>query len=249
MIEKRSKTRQPGKGKMPFGRAARKKDARHSHMGRAAHVGARSGKEPLFVVRDSPIHGRGVYATRRIRKGTRIAEYLGERISHDEADDRYAAKEDDGHTFLFVVNDEVCIDATYDGNDARFINHSCDPNCESNIEDDRVFVDAIRTIEAGEELGYDYSLTWESTDDPQDLQLYNCRCGALECRGTMLSPEPVDFEEKKKDKKKKKKKNKKDKKDAKESKKDRKKNKRKEKKKDKKKDKKKAGKKNKKKQK
>ncbi len=208
-------TRKAGKKRKAAESGSRKKATRHSHMNRAAHVGPVSGKEPMYVVRRSPIHGRGVYATRRIPKGTRIAEYLGERISHEEADARYAAKADDGHTFLFVVNKKICIDATEEGNDARFINHSCDPNCESNIEEKRVFIDAIRSIEPGEELGYDYALTWEGTDDPEDLELYSCRCGAAECRGTMLSPEPVDVEEKKqkkKDKKKDKKKQKKDKK-------------------------------------
>ena len=139
------------------------------------------GREPLVVVRNSSIHGRGVYAARRIRKGTRIIEYLGERISHDDADARYEMKaDDDGHTFLFVVDDDICIDAGVGGNAARFINHKCDANCETVIENRRVFIEAIRTIEPGEELGYDYQLTWESTDDPAELQLYACRCGAAE---------------------------------------------------------------------
>ncbi len=132
-----------------------------------------------FEVRRSRIHGRGVYATRRIPVGTRVIEYLGERISHEEADARYEDKgDDDGHTFLFVVDDDICIDAGVDGNEARYINHSCDANCETIIEDGRVFIDAIRDIRPGEELGYDYQLTWESTDDPAELALYVCRCGA-----------------------------------------------------------------------
>jgi len=147
----------------------------------------------MFSVRRSRIHGSGVYAARRIRKGTRIVEYLGERISHDEADARYEAKgDDDGHTFLFVVNDRVVIDAGVDGNDARYINHSCDPNCETVIEGGRVFIEAVRTIRPGEELGYEYGLTWESTDDPEELANYSCRCGAKTCRGTMLDEEPLD---------------------------------------------------------
>jgi SET domain-containing protein len=150
-------------------------------------------REPMFEVRRSRIHGRGVYATRRIRKGTRVIEYVGERISHEEADARYDRKgEDDGHTFLFVVNDDLCIDAGVGGNAARFINHSCNANCETVIEDDRVFIDAIRTIQPGDELGYDYQLTWESTDDPAELELYACRCGAPQCRGTMLDVTPLD---------------------------------------------------------
>ena len=130
---------------------------------------------------------------RPIKKGTRIIEYLGERISHAEADRRYERKgEDDGHTFLFIASKRTVIDAGVNGNEARFINHSCDPNCETVIENGRVFIEAIRRIKPGEELGYDYQLTWESTDDPVELALYACRCGAKQCRGTMLDREPLD---------------------------------------------------------
>jgi SET domain-containing protein len=148
---------------------------------------------PLIEARDSAIHGRGVYAVAPIRKGTRIIEYLGERISHAEADRRYEIKGDDnGHTFLFIASNRTVIDAGVDGNDARFINHCCAPNCETVIENGRVFIDAVRNIKPGEELGYDYQLTWESTDDPAELALYACRCGAKKCRGTMLDLEPTD---------------------------------------------------------
>jgi len=147
----------------------------------------------MIVVRNSRIHGCGVYATRPIRKGTRIIEYLGERVSHAEADRRYDDRPgDDGHTFLFVVDGRTVIDAGVGGNDARFINHRCDANCETVIEDRRVFIEAIRDIEPGEELGYDYQLTWETTDDAEDLALYACRCGSPGCRGTMLDPQPLD---------------------------------------------------------
>ena len=170
----------------------------HAHMRRAkaAHSGAE--ENPYVVVRQSKIHGRGVYAKRRIRKGTRIIEYVGDRISHEVTDARYELKpEDDGHTFLFVVDDDICIDAGVGGNAARYINHKCDANCETIIEDRRVFIEAIRTIEPGEELGYDYQLTWESTDDPEELKLYACRCGAANCRGTMLDREPLDVKRRK----------------------------------------------------
>jgi len=146
----------------------------------------------LIEVRESKIHGRGVYAIAPIRRGTRIIEYLGERISHAEADRRYDTKDDDGHTFLFIASRRTVIDAGVDGNGARFINHSCAPNCETVIERSRVFIDAIRNIKPGDELGYDYQLTWESTDEPAELALYSCRCGAPKCRGTMLDREPVD---------------------------------------------------------
>jgi SET domain-containing protein len=159
---------------------------------------------PLVEARNSQIHGRGVYAIMPIKKGARVIEYLGERISHAEADARYEKKgDDDGHTFLFIASNRTVIDAGVDGNDARFINHSCNPNCETVIENSRVFIDAIRNIKVGEELGYDYQLTWESTDDPAELALYACRCGAKKCRGTMLDKEPTDVRDSKKKTKKK----------------------------------------------
>lgn len=153
---------------------------------------------PLIETRRSNIHGTGVYAVAPIKKGTRIIEYIGERISHAEADRRYELKgQDDGHTFLFIASSRTVIDATNEGNDARYVNHHCDPNCETVIENGRVFVEAIRNIKPGEELGYDYQLTWESTDDPAELANYACRCGAKQCRGTMLDRVPLDKQKKK----------------------------------------------------
>ena len=146
-------------------------------------------RRPLYRVRRSRVHGLGVFATRRIRKGTRIVEYLGERISHREADHRHAAKSpDDNHTFLYIVDRGVVIDAGVNGNDARFINHGCDPNCESVTEDRRIYIEAIQTIQPGEELKYDYSIGRDRDDPPNIDEIYACRCGAGECRGTMLWP-------------------------------------------------------------
>ena len=109
-------------------------------------------RAPLFEVRHSPIHGYGVFALRRIRKGTTVTEYLGDRISHAEADRRYESKTaDDNHTFLFTVDGRTVIDGGVGGNDARYINHGCDPNCESATANRRVFIEAIRTIEPGDE--------------------------------------------------------------------------------------------------
>jgi SET domain-containing protein len=192
--------KRPTKSKTP----RKSKVSHHAHMRTASHVDGVYAPGPLFEVRRSKIHGRGVYALRRIPKGTRIVEYLGERISHAVADARYEAQgKDDGHTFLFVVDDETCIDAGVKGNAARFINHGCDANCETEIEGGRVFIDARRDIEPGEELGYDYSLTWVSTDDPAELALYACRCGSSKCRGTMLDPEALDQKQAKRRKKRK----------------------------------------------
>jgi len=150
---------------------------------------AKTGKPPLIKVRRSKVHGLGVFATRAIRKGKRIIEYLGERVTHAEADRRYDGKhESDNHTFLFIVDRKTVIDAGVGGNDARFINHSCDPNCESVTEDRRVFIEAIRTIAVGEELAYDYQIQRDDDDPPNVDEVFGCRCGAKSCRGTMLWP-------------------------------------------------------------
>ena len=157
----------------------------------------------LIKVRRSKVHGQGVFALQRIRKGTRIIEYVGDRISHARANRRYDDHdENDNHTFLFAVDRNVVIDATVGGNDSRFINHSCDPNCESNIETRRVFVDAIRTIEPGEELNYDYQIGRERDDPPNVDVIYACRCGAQSFRGTMLWPPKRPLARTKKKKKK-----------------------------------------------
>ena len=143
----------------------------------------------MIEVRNSPVHGSGVFARRRIRKGTTIVEYLGDRVSHEEVDERYADKLDtDSHTFLFTVNSKLVIDAGRNGNDARFINHSCDPNCESTIKQKRVFIEAIRTIQPGEELYYDYAIGRDPEDAANVDEIFACRCGAAGCRGSMLEP-------------------------------------------------------------
>jgi uncharacterized protein len=146
-------------------------------------------KQPLYKVRNSRIHGRGVFAARRIRKGTRIMEYLGDRISHAAADARYEDHDpNDNHTFLFIVDKNTVIDAGVGGNEARFINHSCDGNCESVIQKSRVYIEAVRTIQPGEELGYDYEIGREPDDPPNVDEIFACRCGSPKCRGTMLWP-------------------------------------------------------------
>lgn len=142
---------------------------------------------PLFEVRHSDIHGYGVFALRRIRKGTTIMEYLGERITHAQADTRYEDKDPrDNHTFLFTVDSKTVIDAGVDGNEARFVNHGCEPNCQSTTLKKRIFIESIRTIRAGEELAYDYQIQRDD-DDPADVdEIFACRCSAENCRGSML---------------------------------------------------------------
>ena len=146
-------------------------------------------EKPLFEVRNSRVHGHGVFALRRIRKGTSIVEYLGDRVSHDEANSRYEDKDPrDGHTFLFTVDDKTVIDAGIDGNAARFINHGCDPNCQAVDIGKRIFIEALRTIQPGEELAYDYSIQRDADDPPDVDVIFACLCGAKSCRGSMLEP-------------------------------------------------------------
>lgn len=141
-----------------------------------------------FKIVDSPIHGRGVIATAPIKAGTRLIEYVGERITNAEADRRYPFDESQPqHTFLFSVNTRTIIDAAHGGNASRWINHSCDPNCEAVIERGRVFIEALRDIEPGEELGYDYWFVLDEPHNAKNKALYACRCGSKKCRGTLLA--------------------------------------------------------------
>ena len=152
---------------------------------------SKNGREPLYVVRNSEIHGRGVFALRRIRKGTRILEYTGERISNKEADRRY---DDDNmkrhHTFLFTLDVKTCIDGSIKtgGGDASFINHSCEPNCEAVITGRKIFIHALHTIEPGTELAYDYQYERTGENDAKLEKFYVCKCGAPNCRGSIMKP-------------------------------------------------------------
>jgi uncharacterized protein len=140
-----------------------------------------------LAVRRSGIHGRGVYARIPIPEEMRIVEYRGERITTAEADARYP--DDDAtpyHTFLFEVDDDVVVDAARGGNIARWINHSCDPNCEVVLEDGRLYIEALRDIEPGEELAYDYNFILPVRHSPAMKRRYPCTCGAAACRRTML---------------------------------------------------------------
>lgn len=140
-----------------------------------------------YGVRRSKIHGRGVFAVADLSKGTRLLEYLGERITPREADRRYAIEhEHSPHTMLFSVDDKVVIDATRTGNSARFINHSCAPNCEAVEEEGRIFIETIRKVAAGDELTYDYNLVLEERHTPAVKRAHACFCGVRRCRGTLL---------------------------------------------------------------
>ena len=133
-----------------------------------------------LIIRSSAIHAAGCYTTTRIPKGKRVAEYTGPRLSKDEADELY---ESSPITYLFGLGDgKVVIDGHCM---AMFINHSCDPNCETDERNGRVWIKAIKNIAPGSEITYDYCL-YDGGDEPAI-----CNCGARNCRGTMYSPEEM----------------------------------------------------------
>ena len=145
---------------------------------------------PPCKVRRSPIHGNGVFATRVIEPGERIIEYTGRRIDWPEALRRTAAANGPvNHTFYFTLADGNVIDGGDHGNDARWINHACEPNCEAYEEDGRVFIHALREIAPGEELNYNYALVYDERHTAAVKKAFACLCGTPGCLGTMLAPE------------------------------------------------------------
>jgi SET domain-containing protein len=148
-------------------------------------------KKRWFDLRPSRIQGVGAFAACDIPPGRRLIEYTGERISAEEASLRY----DDSptrrhHTFLFEIDEQTCIDAREVGSDARYINHSCEPNCEAFIEGDRIFIYSRVRIPTGVELTYDYRYVIEGPLDEAARRLYRCRCGSARCRGTIAVARP-----------------------------------------------------------
>jgi SET domain-containing protein len=150
-----------------------------------------------IAARRSPIHGNGVFATAPIKSGDEIIEYKGDRITHAQADKRYGDGGETGHTFLFTLNEKFIVDGDSNGNSARWINHSCDPNCQAMIEEategkpsrnDRVLIEAVRDIAPGEELTYDYGIVLDMPHTARLKKLWACRCGSPKCIGTMLKP-------------------------------------------------------------
>lgn len=167
-------------------RKAAKKAAKKAGRPAAAPTLVKPPKSDLYEVRRSKIQGRGAFAVKAIRRGQIVDEYWGQRITHEEADRRYDDNEGRHHTFLFVLDDETVLDARYGGNDARFINHSCEPNCETEIENGHIYIKAITPIAPGTELTYDYRFDWQDEYEPEDVRYYACRCGSRKCRGTIL---------------------------------------------------------------
>ncbi|MBS0231156.1 MAG: SET domain-containing protein-lysine N-methyltransferase [Proteobacteria bacterium] len=148
-----------------------------------------------IATRKSAIHGNGMFAVLPIGKGERLIEYKGRRRSHEEVDAGDSGDIESGHTFLFTLDEQWVIDANFEGNDARWINHSCAPNCEAVLvedEDDprrsRVFIESIRAIKPGEELTYDYGIRLAERHTPRLKKIWACHCGAKQCTGTMLKP-------------------------------------------------------------
>jgi SET domain-containing protein len=142
-----------------------------------------------YVVHSSPVHGNGVFAERPIEAGEMIVEYEGERVPWDVAQERH---EEQGlpvnYTLFFTLEDGNVIDGGSNGNEARFINHSCEPNCEAYEENGRVFIHALHDIEPGEELCYNYALIYEGRHTAAIKKAFECRCGAPSCSGVMLAP-------------------------------------------------------------
>lgn len=146
--------------------------------------------------RKSSIHGNGVFALAAIKKGEQVIEYKGKRRTHADVDADDTGDVESGHTFLFTLNDAYVIDANHGGNDARWINHSCDPNCEALIVEadgddrsaDKVVIEAIRDIKPTEELTYNYGITLAERHTPRLKKIWGCRCGSNKCTGTMLQP-------------------------------------------------------------
>jgi SET domain-containing protein len=151
---------------------------------------ARNSSSRRIQVRQSGVHGRGVYAVAEIEAGETILEYTGERIDWPEALRRHPhdPKQPD-HTFYFHIEGGNVIDALHGGNSSRWINHSCDPNCEADeTAEGRVFIKALRDILPGEELFYDYGLVIEERHTAKLKKQFACHCGSEVCRGTMLAP-------------------------------------------------------------
>ena len=144
-----------------------------------------------FVVRDSGIHGSGAFATSHIAAGSRIGEYTGERITIEESQRRFDAEESaDPATYQFGLDDNWLLDGRSGGNDTRFINHGCSPNCKARVISGRVFIDALRDIEESEELLMDYHLRSHMPVSEESLAHYVCYCGSPDCRGSLLVLEP-----------------------------------------------------------
>lgn len=147
-------------------------------------------KTPWHIVKPSGLHGLGVFAACDIPAGTTLFSYTGKRITPEQADARPPSNPDDPyHTFFFALSNGKIIDGSRGGNDAKWINHSCSPNCEAqeNTSGSRVYIVALHDIPAGNELFYDYGLVLDDEITQELKDQYRCLCGSKNCRHTMLS--------------------------------------------------------------
>lgn len=153
---------------------------------KAKKTPSRKTRSDWAAVRGSKIHGRGMFASKEIPRGTRIIEYTGERITKAEGWRRElkrqarAERGGDGCIYIFELNTKTDIDGSVLWNTARYINHSCDPNCESQITRGRVWIVSLRKIKPGEELTYDYYYDYDHYHE------HPCRCGAEDCAGFIV---------------------------------------------------------------
>ncbi len=176
--------------------AAAQADQAAKALKKTAKLAKRKAKLDALVVpgdfikaRKSKVHGKGVFAMAPIAEGQHLIEYLGQRIDWQEALRRHPHDpKQPNHTFYFSLEGGDCLDANVDGNDARWINHSCAPNCEADEQHGRVFIKALRNIGKGEELFYNYGLIIDEKYTKKLKAEYACWCGAPTCRGTMLAP-------------------------------------------------------------
>jgi SET domain-containing protein len=135
--------------------------------------------DPLAAVRPSPIEGNGVFARRAIAAGTRVIEYVGEKVSKAESHARCEAN----NVCIFALDEDHDLDGNVPWNPARFVNHSCAPNCEATEDDGRIWIVARHDIAAGEELTFNYGY------DLEDYREHPCRCGTPECAGYIVAEE------------------------------------------------------------
>lgn len=143
-------------------------------------------KKLKYEVRESNVHGRGVFAAKDIKKGKKIIEYTGAIITWDEANRRFNDRKGHSHTMFFGINEDHVIDGNDNGNEAKYINHSCAPNCKAKNEEGRIFVYSKKKIKKGDELFYDYKLDIEEPITKKVLKKYACFCGSKKCRGSQL---------------------------------------------------------------
>ncbi|HLC33231.1 MAG TPA: SET domain-containing protein-lysine N-methyltransferase [Candidatus Nanoarchaeia archaeon] len=145
-------------------------------------------KSPLILVKESGVHGKGIFAVKPIPKGTRIIEYVGEKVTKGEGTRREKlqekqARKGEGTIYVFELDERWDIDGSVSWNTARYINHSCEPNCEIFFENGGIWIAALRDIDSGEELSYDYGF------DLDDFHKYPCKCGKKKCVGYMVAQE------------------------------------------------------------